>query len=201
MQEDIAQRQKEKMESMASYASQMKMLVGGIQSTIAHMMFSAPTIDVSKRYVLVVEDNNMISQILEITLKEMGYHAILAENGKIAVEKFTNFMKEGVLFELILMDIIMPEMGGYEATQLIRKVESEYNLSGNERHFISGFSAQVSKEIEKKCHDCGMNTLIAKPIKPENLKQMLDENRRISNIIGDENMGSKNTQFDHIHNG
>lgn len=53
------------------------------------------TIDINKKYVLVVEDNCMISLILDQTLQSMGYHAIVAENGRIAVDKFTNFLKQG----------------------------------------------------------------------------------------------------------
>ena len=56
---------------------------------------NAPTIDKTKHYVLVVEDNKMISMILEETLKTLGFAAIVAENGRIAVEKFSLFMKEG----------------------------------------------------------------------------------------------------------
>jgi CheY-like chemotaxis protein len=54
-------------------------------------------------------------------------------------------MRCRVLFELVLMDIIMPEMGGYAATDLIRKFEQQAKLSESERHFICGFSAEVSQ--------------------------------------------------------
>jgi CheY-like chemotaxis protein len=52
-------------------------------------------VDVKKRYVLVVEDNRMISLILDESLKKLGLVAIIAENGKIGVEKFTEFMHKG----------------------------------------------------------------------------------------------------------
>ena len=50
------------------------------------------TLDCSKKYVLVVEDNTMISMILEQTLQTMGYTAIVAENGRIAIEKFQSLL-------------------------------------------------------------------------------------------------------------
>jgi len=75
---------------------------------------------------LVVEDNKMISTILEQTLLTMNISAIVAENGRIAVEKFNEFMHKGFLFEMIIMDLIMPEMGGYESTQMIRKSEDNF---------------------------------------------------------------------------
>jgi DNA-binding response OmpR family regulator len=56
---------------------------------------AACTIDTSKRYVLVVEDNTMISMILEELLKKLNYQAILAENGQKGVDKFTKYIKEG----------------------------------------------------------------------------------------------------------
>lgn len=52
-------------------------------------------IDTSKRYVLVVEDNLMIAEILVEILNTKGIEAIVAENGRIAVDKFTQFLREG----------------------------------------------------------------------------------------------------------
>ena len=93
------------------------------------------------------------------------------------------------------MDIIMPEMGGYESTQKIRKLETEYNLSPSEKHYICGFSAMLTPETQKKCIECGMNTIMGKPLHPTTLKQLLDENKRATNVIGLENMSSKNVLF------
>ena len=48
------------------------------------------------------------------------------------------------MFEMIIMDILMPVMGGYEATKEIRKIEEEFKLAKEDRHYICGFSADVS---------------------------------------------------------
>ena len=66
----------------------------------------------------------------------MGVTAVIAENGKIGIEKFLNYVQQGYfifyftltfsyrcLFEMIIMDILMPVMGGYDATKEIRKIE------------------------------------------------------------------------------
>jgi CheY-like chemotaxis protein len=50
-----------------------------------------------------------------------------------------------MLFEMILMDLLMPEMRGFEATQLIRKAEHDFGLNPKEKHFICGFSAEVDQ--------------------------------------------------------
>lgn len=62
-------------------------------------------------------------------MNQLKVEAVIAENGKEAVKVFTKFIKEGILFELILMDLLMPEMNGYEATIEIRKLEDEFNLT------------------------------------------------------------------------
>ena len=81
------------------------------------------------------------------------------------------------------MDIIMPEMGGYEATTLIRKAEEHYKLLETEKHYICGFSADVNPNTQVKCKDCGMSNLLSKPMNQDILKNLLESTRRDSNVV------------------
>ena len=94
-------------------------------------------------------------------------------------------MREGVYFEMILMDIIMPVMGGYESTEQIRKIEKEFSITGADRHFICGFTAMVTSATAQKCSDCGMNRMLSKPMSADVLCQLLAENRRITNTFAE----------------
>jgi two-component system, NarL family, sensor histidine kinase EvgS len=81
------------------------------------------------------------------------------------------------------MDIIMPVMGGYQASLAIRKLEDEYGLSSIEKHFICGFSAEVHPDIVKKCKDAGMDDILPKPMSATALQELLQRNKRETNLI------------------
>jgi len=80
---------------MANIGSQMKLLHGSGGVTQIKSSSGVSSIDMNKRYVLVVEDSKMIIEVLVETLKSMDRVAVVAENGRIALEKFTSFMREG----------------------------------------------------------------------------------------------------------
>jgi len=134
--------------------------------------------------VLVVEDNKFSLTWITTFLKKMKVEPVLAENGQEAVEKFQTFIKEGVLFEMILMDLFMPVMNGYDATIQIRNLEKQFKLSDTEKHFICGISADLTTATETKCMQCGMNNVKPKPLNKNTLEDLVRQNRRKSNIIG-----------------
>ncbi|MEG2512787.1 MAG: transporter substrate-binding domain-containing protein [Acetivibrio sp.] len=113
--------------------------------------------------VLVVEDNEMNRIIVKRMLEKQGVHVELAENGKIACDKF-NGSKPGY-FSSIVMDIQMPEMNGYEATRCIRKMKREDAKSVK----IVALSANAFQEDIEKSIQEGMNAHCAKPIQKEEL--------------------------------
>lgn len=104
-----------------------------------------------QKKVLLVEDNK-INQFLALTiLEKWKMEVTIADNGKIAIEKIKD--QE---FDVVLMDMQMPVMGGIEATQIIRK-ELKLDVP------IIALTANAIKGIDKECLDAGMNDYISKP--------------------------------------
>ncbi len=114
--------------------------------------------------ILLVEDN-MVNQLVAVDLLEQtGGHVVVADNGIQALEK----MSEQV-FDLVIMDIQMPGMDGYQATREIRKNPSWTDVP------IIAMSANVLPEDVNRCMDVGMNDYLSKPVVPEKLYAMINK--------------------------
>ena len=107
--------------------------------------------------ILIAEDNPDNQGLMKVILQKAGYQTEIAENGKITVEKI---ISNPGAFDLILMDIQMPEMDGYEAARTIRK-------NGFTEIPIIALTAHAMKGEEERCLSSGMNDYITKPIKRE----------------------------------
>nr|NQU92195.1 response regulator [Bacteroidota bacterium] len=121
--------------------------------------------------VLLVEDNKINQKIAIFNLKKAGYLVDLAENGKDAVEKF-----ESGNYDLILMDILMPIMNGFKATEKIRAIESKSDGAGkkiNNRIPIVALTANAMKGDREACLAAGMDGYISKPFKQAELVELL----------------------------
>lgn len=77
------------------------------------------------------------------------------------------------MFDIILMDLYMPIMDGWQASTEIRKLEAKYGIKESEKHFICGHSSEANRQIEIKCLKKGMDDIIAKPMNVKTLKKML----------------------------
>ena len=119
------------------------------------------------KQILLVEDNEINMEIAEFYLKELGIVVDKAWNGKEAIDKFEESAPG--TYDLILMDIMMPVMGGREAARRIRTLER----SDAETVRIYAMTAQVSSESVHKCLASGMNGHIAKPIDESKLREIL----------------------------
>lgn len=113
--------------------------------------------DLAGRHVLVAEDNELNWEIADGMLSEMGMELDWAENGRYCVEKFSS--SPVGYYDVILMDIRMPEMNGFEAASAIRGLERADAATIP----IIAVSADAFADDVQKCMDCGMNAHTAKP--------------------------------------
>lgn len=128
------------------------------------------TIHLEKPVVLIVEDNIINEKVAKATLERLGYMVDVAENGKIAWQKYIEHR-----YELILMDVEMPEMDGIQTTIKIRDFE---NHSGNGKHpRIIAVTANVKPGDRELCLNAGMDDYISKPFKHEELIKVLTSNK------------------------
>jgi CheY-like chemotaxis protein len=107
--------------------------------------------------ILVTEDNELSQKIAHFILQKQGALVDAAYNGQQAID-----LLQKNDYDVILMDLNMPEMGGYEATEYIR------NTMKNTTPVI-GLTASNWEEDLEKCIEKGMNACIVKPFNPENL--------------------------------
>ncbi|GAQ90631.1 hypothetical protein KFL_006650050 [Klebsormidium nitens] len=114
--------------------------------------------------VLVAEDTRLISKILERFLLKEGARATMSEDGKAALDIYCERPFD---YDIILMDLQMPRLDGYEATRQIRKLETDGALPG--RVPIVALTAHAMENDAIKCREVGMNDYIRKPISRETM--------------------------------
>ncbi len=107
--------------------------------------------------ILLAEDNEINQQIAVELLEGIGAKITVANNGQ---EALAHLLREPTLYDMVLMDLQMPVMGGYEATVKIRSQAALANLP------VIAMTAHATLEEKQKCLDAGMNDHISKPIDP-----------------------------------
>lgn len=124
--------------------------------------YAMGTVDFSGKNILIVEDVEINREIVRFILESTHAQIDEAENGRVAVERFIENPQK---YDLILMDIQMPELDGYTATRMIREMDSEIP--------IVAMTAHAFKEDKEKSLEIGMNDHMSKPI---------DENTLLSTV-------------------
>ncbi len=120
------------------------------------------------KHILLAEDNDLNWEIAYELLSSIGLELEWAENGKICVDKFKE-SQEG-FYDAILMDIRMPVMNGYQATEEIRALgRSDAKIP------IIAMTADAFAEDIQKCMEAGMNAHIAKPIDIQEVTRQLEK--------------------------
>jgi PAS domain S-box-containing protein len=115
--------------------------------------------------ILLAEDNPVNQEVAVHLIERRGHSVIVAENGREAVEAI-----ERHKFDLVLMDVQMPEMGGLEATRVIREKEK-----GSGHHLpIIAMTAHAMQGDREQCIESGMDGYLAKPIDPKTFLQTVE---------------------------
>lgn len=124
----------------------------------SHVALPSDSGKIAPLRILLAEDNVVNQKLALRILQKVGHNVKIVSNGKLAVEAF-----ETQSFDMILMDVQMPVMGGFEATQLIRHLEHE---SGTNSHIpIIALTAHAMIGDREKCLDAGMDEYVTKPLR------------------------------------
>ncbi|NNE00535.1 MAG: response regulator, partial [Pirellulaceae bacterium] len=119
---------------------------------------------VCKLKILLAEDGLVNQQVAIMLLEQEGHEVVLATDGSEAVDAM-----DSDEFDLVLMDIQMPNMDGHEATKIIRQKEQ----SSNRRTPIVAMTANAMKGDEERCIESGMDDYVAKPFDPKVLLDVI----------------------------
>ncbi|MEI6886369.1 MAG: response regulator [Bacteroidota bacterium] len=140
------------------------------ESTVKERSRPQPKPESRNLKILLAEDNLINQKVAVVTLSKLGHQIDVAENGRQAVELFKKNK-----YDLILMDIFMPEQDGLEATKEIRGLESASH-SIPPIH-ICAITANADKDDKEKCLQSGVDSYITKPFKMEELFEILNSLR------------------------
>ena len=155
---------------MSDIRETLLMAIGQKQTVTDDTILPAAGSDFKGRCILLVEDNALNSEIAVEILNEYGFLVDTAENGEVAVEKVKNSVPGN--YDLVLMDVQMPVMNGYEATKAIRAL-ADPALAGIT---ILAMTANAFEEDKKEALECGMDGFLSKPIVMEELLAALQKN-------------------------
>ncbi|KIJ42784.1 hypothetical protein M422DRAFT_170534 [Sphaerobolus stellatus SS14] len=137
---------------------------------------AAPT---GVRYDVLLAEDNVVNQKLAVQiLNKYGHQVEIAENGALAVDAFKQRIAEGHPFDIILMDVSMPYMGGMEATELIRVYEAHDGLP---RTPIIALTAHAMIGDRERCLQAGMDDHITKPLRRADLLNAINK------LVGERN--------------
>ena len=137
----------------------------GAGSTPAELPFSEMSKSAPKFSILLAEDNPINQKVATRLLQKRGHRVTMVENGRQAVDAL-----EKERFDLILMDVQMPEMDGWAATEEIRRREG---ATGGHIPILA-LTAHALKDHEEQCYRSGMDGFVTKPFQPEQLYEAVE---------------------------
>ena len=120
--------------------------------------------------VLVAEDNEINALLMRSLLTRLGHHAVIATNGEAALESWQAAKSAGAPYDLVLMDIQMPQLDGIEATKQIRAREGD---EPGRRTPVLALTANTLVEDRYACFEAGMDGFLIKPLDRDKLTDAL----------------------------
>ncbi len=120
--------------------------------------------------ILVVDDNTINQRVAVRILQQLGYQAEVAGNGREALD-----VLDQKPFDFVLMDVMMPEMDGLEATRLLRKRQmNPENKNYQTRIVVVAVTAHAMQGDREKCIASGMDDYLSKPVRPKDVRDMIE---------------------------
>lgn len=134
--------------------------------------------------ILLIENDELNIKFVKIVLDRLGHRSDIAINGQVGVD----FYKKNK-YDLVLMDLEMPEMNGIDAAVKIREYEKKNNLNPVKIIAVTAYAMETDRQ---SCFKAGMNDFLAKPFLVEELVELInkhfaDDNELISNMIYNKN--------------
>jgi len=118
--------------------------------------------------VLLVEDDPIVTRVTTMMLQSMQCDVVHAPNGDAALALIASEK-----FDLVLMDVGLPDKSGDEVTRIIRQWESEGKLK--QHQLVFGLTAHVEKQYQDRCRAAGMDDVLTKPLNKSLLQKVIDE--------------------------
>lgn len=138
---------------------------------VADKLDEQPMVSETKSlHILVVEDNKINQLVTQKLISTLGHKCTVAVNGKEAIKEYHN-----THFDLILMDLNMPVMNGFEASEVISAEDGDIP--------IIALTALEISEVKERCHNVGIRDIINKPINKEALEAIIQENIHCTDTI------------------
>lgn len=113
---------------------------------------------------LIVEDVHFLALILQRIIEPYS-KSDFAHNGTVAIEKYTKAFTKGSAYDLICLDLLLPEMDGFEVLRSVRQFEDEFNLPPEKRTKVIVVSTFNDQKTVAKAHAAGCDSYISKPFR------------------------------------
>jgi signal transduction histidine kinase/HPt (histidine-containing phosphotransfer) domain-containing protein len=120
--------------------------------------------------ILLCDDNSINQKVAARILQQFGYKPDITANGREALDAM-----DKKRYDIVFMDVMMPEMDGLEATQEIRRRQKAGTLENYQSPIIIAMTAQAMQGDREKCLAAGMDDYLAKPIRPGDVRMMVDK--------------------------